>query len=80
MKNVRNHINNLMNGKEHISLNDIDIQTEEDVFMLVMGIIYSKTNDNPYDAELENDIIDTEIAKIRNVKFNKRAHREYSTL
>lgn len=72
VKQVKSYFDNLFAGRESVIPDETIIKTREDVMMAAAGIIYSGTDGFPYEAEFLDGTIETEVAKISNVRLKKK--------
>lgn len=72
IKQVTSYFDNLFAGKESVIPDETIIKTREDVMMAAAGIIYSGTDGFPYEIEFLDGTIETEVAKISNIRIKKK--------
>ena len=72
IKQVTSYFDNLFADKESIIPDETIIKTREDVMMAAAGIVYSGTDSFPYEIEFLDGTIETEVAKISNIRINKK--------
>ena len=72
IKQVTSYFDNLFADKESIIPDETIIKTREDVMMAAAGIVYSGTDSFPYEIEFLDGTIETEVAKISNIRIKKK--------
>ncbi len=72
MANVQKHFERLMGDKKQLRVEESGIRTRDDAIMLAASIIYSGTEGFSYEVELGDNMVETEIARIREVTVKRR--------
>ncbi len=72
MENVRKHLEWLMGDKKQLRVEESGIRTRDDAIMIAASIIYSGTEGFSYEVELGNGMVETEVARIREVTVKRR--------
>lgn len=62
----------LMRGRNQISLEECGIRSREDAMMIAACIIYSGTDDFPYETEFQNGMTETEAARISSIIIKRK--------
>lgn len=71
---VQAYFDELMKGRNILSLDECPLRTRRDAMMIAAVIIYSGTTGFPYEVEFENGMVDTEVASIRRIKIRRKTH------
>ncbi len=72
MENVRGHFDRLMGDKKQLRVEESGIRTRDDAMMFAASIIYSGTEGFPYEVELGDRMVETEVARVREVTVKRR--------
>jgi hypothetical protein len=72
IKQATSYFDGLLSDREYIIPNQTVVKSREDAMMVAASIIYSGSEEFPYEVEFMDGIIETEVAKIRNVKIKKK--------
>ncbi|MCD8014396.1 MAG: DUF5716 family protein [Lachnospiraceae bacterium] len=72
MKEVQKHFDDLLAGREQISVEECGIHSREDATMVAASILYSGTPGFPYEVELGDGLVETEVAKISSVRIKRK--------
>ncbi|MCD7883824.1 MAG: DUF5716 family protein [Lachnospiraceae bacterium] len=72
MKEVQKHFDGLLAGREQISVEECGIHTREDATMVAASILYSGIPGFPYEVELGDDLVETEVARISSVRIKRK--------
>lgn len=72
MDNVEKHFDEIMRGREEISVEECGVHTRDDATMIAASIIYSGTAGFPYEVEFRDGMVETEAARISNITIKKR--------
>ena len=66
------HFNELLKGRDRISVEECAVHTRDDALMMAAGIIYSGTAGFSYEVEFGDGMVDTEAARISNIKIKRK--------
>ncbi len=72
MENVREHFDRLMGDKKQLRVEESGIRTRDDAMMFAASIIYSGTEGFSYEVELGDRMVETEVARVREVTVKRR--------
>lgn len=72
VEKVRNHFDRLMGDRKSLRVEESGIHTRDDAIMFAASIIYSGTEGFPYEVELGEGMVETEVAEIRRVTVKRR--------
>lgn len=72
MDNVRKHLDQLLENRDQISVGDFAVRTRDDATMIAASIIYSGTSGFPYEVEFGEGMVETEAARISNIKIKRK--------
>lgn len=72
VEKVRNHFDRLMGDRKSLRVEESGIRTRDDAIMFAASIIYSGTEGFPYEVELGEGMVETEVAEIRRVTVKRR--------
>jgi len=72
VENVRKHFDRLMGDRKKLRVEESGIRTRDDAIMIAASIIYSGTEGFPYEVELGDGMVETEVARIRQVTVKRR--------
>lgn len=72
MNHVERYFDKIMSGKRRFSVEECDVYTREEAMMIAASMIYSGTAGFPYEVELGEGMVETEVARISNVTIRKR--------
>jgi len=66
------HFEMLLSNKASITISDQIIQNKSDAMMVAASIIYSGSDEFPFEVEFLDGMIETEVARISNVKIKRK--------
>lgn len=72
MDHVEKHFDEIMRGREEISVEECGVHTRDDATMIAASIIYSGTAGFPYEVEFRDGMVETEAARISNVTIKRK--------
>lgn len=72
VKQATSYFDNLFADKDFVIPNESTVKTKDDAMMVVASIIYSGSNEFPYEVEFLDGTIETEIATISKVKIKRK--------
>ena len=72
VEKVRKHFDRLMGDRKSLRVEESGIRTRDDAIMFAASIIYSGTEGFPYEVELGEGMVETEVAGIRRVTVKRR--------
>ena len=72
IENVQRHFERLMEDRKNIRIEESGIRTRNDAIMFAASIIYSGAEGFPYEVELGDGMVETEVARIRKVTVKRR--------
>ena len=72
LKNVKSYFNDIFVDKNYLKTSDFKINSKQDAIMLAAGVIYAGSEDFPYKIEFEKGFIETEVANISKMKFERK--------
>jgi len=72
VENVQKHFDRLMRGKKQLCVEESEIRTRDDAIMIAASIIYSGTEGFSHEVELGNGMVETKVARIRQVTVKRR--------
>ena len=72
IEGVNQFFTNRMRKQNQIELKSQQITSREDAMMFAASIMYANLDELPYEIELQNDHVETDIAKISNMKIRKK--------
>ena len=61
-----------MGDRKKIQVEESGIRTRDDAIMFAASIIYSGTDGFPYEVELGDGMVETDVARIRKVTVKRR--------
>ncbi len=74
MDNVQAYLDEMLEHRDKISVEECGIETRDDATMVAASMIYSGTVGFPYEVEMKDGLVETEVAQISNVSI-RRAKR-----
>lgn len=72
LDNVKSYLDHLCRGKALFSVEECRVHTRSDAMMIAASMIYSGTTGFPYEVEFQDGLIETEVAKISNIKIKRK--------
>lgn len=69
---VRNFLDVQFGGNDTMNIKEKTIQTKEEILMYTAAMLYSKNREFPYDIQLSEEMITTEVADITNITVTKK--------
>lgn len=72
MDNVQSYFDRILMGRKQLSVEECGVHTREDAMMIAAGIIFSGTEGFPYEAEIQEGMVETEAARIRRVSIKRK--------
>jgi hypothetical protein len=69
---VASYIDTLLSGKSSITTNDQNIKNRDEAMMMAASIIYSGSDEFPYEVEFLDGMIETEVASISNIRIRRK--------
>ena len=72
MDNVEKHFDEIMKGRDRISVEECGVHTRDDATMIAASMIYSGTAGFPYEVEFRDGMVETEAARISNVNIKRK--------
>lgn len=72
VEKVRKHFDRLLGDRKSLRVEESGIRTRDDAIMFAASIIYSGTEGFPYEVELGEGMVETEVAGIRRVTVKRR--------
>lgn len=72
MEKVQKHFDRLMGDRKRLRVEESGIRTREDAIMFAASMIYSGMEGFPYEVELGEGMVETEVARIRKVTVKRR--------
>ncbi len=72
MDNVEKHFERMLKDKDEISVEEFGIHTRDDATMVAASIIYSGTAGFPFEVEIGEEMIETEVANISKVQIRRK--------
>ena len=72
LKNVKSYFSDIFVDKNYLKTSDFKINSKQDAIMLAAGVIYAGSEDFPYKIEFEKGFIETEVANISKMKFERK--------
>lgn len=69
---VVGYFDTLLSGKSSITTCDQSIKNRDDAMMMAASIIYSGSDEFPYEVEFLDGMIETEVASISNIKIRRK--------
>lgn len=72
VEKVQKYFDRLMGDRKRIRVEESGIRTRGDALMFAASIIYSGTEGFPYEVELGDGMVETEVAEIRKVTVKRR--------
>lgn len=72
MDNVEKHFDEIMKGRERISVEECGVHTRDDATMIAASMIYSGTTGFPYEVEFRDGMVETEAARISDINIKRK--------
>ena len=72
MDNVEKHFDEIMRGRDQISVEECGVHTRDDATMIAASMIYSGTSGFPYEVEFRKGMVETEAARISNISIKRK--------
>lgn len=69
---VRNFLDIKLGTEKQFHMKENTVQTKEEVLMYAAAMLYAKNEEFPYDVELSEEVVWTEIADITNMTLSKK--------
>ncbi|MFA9559652.1 Wadjet anti-phage system protein JetA family protein [Evansella sp. AB-rgal1] len=71
-KQATSYFDTLLEGRTNLIPDETVVKTRDDAMMIAVSIIYSGTEDFPYEVEFLEGVIETEVATISNIRIKRR--------
>ncbi len=72
MDNVEKHFDELLKGRDQLSVEECQVHTRDDATMIAASMIYSGTAGFPYEVEFWEGMVETEVARISNIRIKRK--------
>lgn len=72
MDNVEKHFDELLKGRDQLSVEECQVHTRDDATMIAASMIYSGTAGFPYEVEFWEGMVETEVARISNIRIQRK--------
>lgn len=72
MDNVEKHFDELLKGRDQLSVEECQVHTRDDATMIAASMIYSGTAGFPYEVEFWKGMVETEVARISNIRIKRK--------
>ena len=72
MDNVEQHFDELLKGRDQLSVEECQVHTRDDATMIAASMIYSGTAGFPYEVEFWEGMVETEVARISNIRIKRK--------
>ena len=72
VERVSNFLDVQLGGENKISLKEKNVCTKEEILMYAAAMLYAQNEEFPYDVQLSEEIVKTEIADITNVMITRK--------
>lgn len=72
MEEARSFLENRLAGNGEIELKEQSIADRKEAMMFAASVMYSDAEEFPYQVELEDDFVETDVARITNMKIRKK--------
>lgn len=72
VKQTISYFDNLLEGKESLITDQMMVKTRDDAMMVAASIIYSGTEEFPYEVEFLEETIETAVATISNIRIKRK--------
>ena len=72
MDNVEKHFDELLRGRDQLSVEECQVHTRDDATMIAASMIYSGTAGFPYEVEFWEGMVETEVARISNIRIKRK--------
>ena len=69
---VSNFLDVQLGSEDEMNMKEKSIQTKEEILMYAAAMLYAKNEEFPYDIQLSEEIVKTEIAEITNMTVIKK--------
>ena len=72
MDNVEKHFDEILRGREEVSVEECGVHTRDDATMIAASMMYSGTAGFPYEVEFRDGLVETEAARISNINIKRK--------
>lgn len=72
VENVAGYFNTMLHGKLSVTTSEQNIMNRDKAMMLAASIIYSGSDEFPYEVEFLDGMVENEIARISNIKIKRK--------
>lgn len=75
-ENVRSYFEKIAFTDGRKSVSDMKVETREDAMMIAAGVVYSDTEEFPYEVEFGEGMVETKVASISNLTLTRKEKHE----
>ena len=74
MDYVGKHFDEILKNRDQMSVEECCVHTRDDAMMIAASMIYTGTAGFPYEVEFRDGMVETEIARISNIRIKRRTY------